>query len=102
MKIDPEKIQVVHNEPKKRFEVVIEDQVARAEYMRAANRIIFTHTEVPPALEGNGIASKLAHTGLEYAKAQQFEVMPLCPYFAGYLKRHPEYQDLLAPGFRVE
>ncbi len=101
MHVNPEHIQVVHNPARQRFEITIDGQVAVAEYMISKEKIIFTHTEVPPSLEGNGLASTLAKTALNYARQQHYRVMPLCPYMASYMRTHPEYQDLLLPGFRV-
>ncbi len=60
-----------------------------------AGQIVFTHTGVPPALEGRGIGSALAKTGLEYARANNLEVVPLCSFVRGYIERKPEYQDLV-------
>jgi len=99
MKIDPEKIEVIQNTAKNRFEVTIDGQTAVTEYMLPGDKIIFSHTEVPEALEGNGIASKLAQTALEYARTENLKVMPLCPYVAAYIRRHPEYKDLVLPGY---
>ncbi|RMF40140.1 MAG: N-acetyltransferase, partial [Anaerolineae bacterium] len=55
----------------------------------------FTHTGVPEAIGGRGIGSKLARAGLKYARQQGYRVRPLCWFVAGYIQRHPEYQDLL-------
>lgn len=101
MKIDPTLIQVVNNTERKRFEVSVDRHTAVTEYMLAGNRIIFTHTEVPVELEGNGIGARLAQTALTYAREQQLKVMPLCPYIAGYIRKHPEYRDLVLEGFNV-
>lgn len=102
MKIDLSTLEVVNNEAKKRFELKAGGQVAVTEYMTPGDKIIFTHTEVPLGLEGNGIASLLARAALEWAKEQGFKVMPLCPYVAGYIRRHPEWKPLLLEGFRVD
>ncbi len=101
MQIDPSNLEVHHNTERKRFEIQINGHQAVVEYMLAGNRIIFSHTEVDAALEGQGIAALLAKTALKHAQAHHLEVMPLCPYIATYLRRHPEYQVLLAPGFNV-
>jgi hypothetical protein len=101
MQVEPSTLQVQHNPAQKRFEVTANGHLSIVEYILTANRIIFTHTEVPPALEGNGIAARLAHAGLEYAKSENLQVMPLCPYVAAYMRSHSEYQVLLVPGFRV-
>ncbi len=97
-----EDITVYNNAERRRFEIVIDGHVAFAEYMIIANeRIIFTHTEVAPALEGKGLASLLARHAFAYARAHNLRIMPLCPYMAGYMKRHPEYHDLLLLGFHL-
>ncbi|HKK74382.1 MAG TPA: GNAT family N-acetyltransferase [Saprospiraceae bacterium] len=100
-KFSSDQIEVKHHPEAKRFEVSIEDYLAKAEYILTKQRIIFTHTEVPNDLEGNGIGAALAKTGLQYARDNKLEVMPLCPFFASYIRRHPEYKDLLAPGVNV-
>lgn len=101
MGFDLNAVDVLNNSEKSRFEVTIAGHTAICEYKIVKDRIIFTHTEVPPGLEGKGIASLLAKTGLEFAKTEQLKVMPLCPYVAGYIKRHPEYRSLLMEGFNV-
>lgn len=92
---------VENNQARHRFEVKVDDQMAVAEYIQGKDYIVFAHTEVPEALEGQGIASSLAHTALEYAKENNLQIMPLCPYFAAYIRKHPEYKAMLRPGFQV-
>ncbi|MEM6783649.1 MAG: GNAT family N-acetyltransferase [Bacteroidota bacterium] len=103
MSTDPSTLPVVNNVDENRFEVTIDGRVAKAEYMITKDdRIVFTHTEVPKAWEGKGVGSRLAKTGLAYARENALKVMPLCPFIAAYVRRHrEEYEDLLAPGFRV-
>ncbi len=96
-----ENIIITHLEDQRKFQTVVEGKKGVVEYLQVANRIIFTHTEVDPALEGRGIASKLARHVLEYAREKGYEVMPLCPYIAGYISRHPEYKPLVMPGINV-
>jgi uncharacterized protein len=69
-----------------------------ADYHLIDNVMWLTHTEVPPALEGRGIAARLVQAALEHARAEGLRVKPACSYVRTYLKRHPEYQDLLATG----
>ncbi|MCB9080767.1 MAG: N-acetyltransferase [Lewinellaceae bacterium] len=94
-------ITVVNNPASERFEVQLAAGMAIAEYKLIKNRLILTHTEVPVALEGQGIGSALARYALNFARERQLEVMPLCPYMAAYMSRHPETQDILMPGFRL-
>lgn len=102
MEIDLSAVEVVNNRDRNRFELKVDGKTAVTEYMTPGNKIIFTHTEVPRGLEGNGIASLLAKTALEWAKEEGKKIMPLCPYVAGYIKRHPEWKSLLLEGFRVD
>jgi hypothetical protein len=100
MDIQPENITVVNNEAKGQFEANVNGHLGVVEYRRVKDRIIFTHTEVPVALEGKGVASKLAKTALDFAKNEGLTVMPLCPFIAGYIHRHPEYRPLVLEGFK--
>jgi uncharacterized protein len=65
------------------------------EYIRTDGMITFTHTEVDPAAEGQGIGSTLARSVLNQARADGLAVLPLCPFIKGWIARHPEYQDLV-------
>jgi predicted GNAT family acetyltransferase len=86
-----------HNEQESRFETTIDGSVAFAEYDREEpNRIVFTHTIVPDELSGRGVAGQIVKYGLDYARDQKLTVVPQCSYVAAYIKRHPEYEDLLA------
>ena len=95
MSTDYESAKVTNNEAEQRYEIRIDDQLAVLRYERHRNQIVFTHTHVPPALEGHGLASKLAHTALEDAQAAKLTVVPLCPFVAQYIREHHEYLPLL-------
>jgi predicted GNAT family acetyltransferase len=95
MSIDFEHIEVKNNEDAKRYEVQTDNQIAELTYERHGNRLMLMHTTVPPALEGHGIAGKIAKFALEDARAQHLIVYPYCPYVASYIKRHQEYLDLV-------
>ena len=53
------------------------------------------HTEVPPGMRGRGVASELAQTAFEYAKANALKVDVICPLAANFLTNHAEYKDLI-------
>jgi len=95
MHIDPDPIEVRHNPAAQRFETLAGGQLSVAEYRRDGQRILFTHTEVPPALRGQGIAAQLVRVALDYARESGLTVVPLCWYVDAFIRRHPEYQDLL-------
>ncbi len=93
-------VTVTNNVDASRFEATVDGHVAFAEYGRVDNDIVFTHTIVPPELEGRGLASKIVHTALDHARAEHLAVVPLCPFVASYLRRHPEYHDIVNPAYR--
>jgi len=81
------------------FEVRSEEAMAFLQYRIHEGLIWLMHTEVPVSLEGKGIASDLARYGLEWARQNHMKVKVVCPFVAAFLKRHPEYQDLVVqPG----
>lgn len=86
-------LQPVNNAEEHRFEIRLGDDIALIDYMLNGRNITITHTEVPPAFEGQGIAGKLAKFALDWAKENDYKVNPLCPYVKSYINRHPEYQD---------
>ncbi|HEY6661555.1 MAG TPA: GNAT family N-acetyltransferase [Sphingomicrobium sp.] len=89
------------NADKHRFEIDLGDgSFAIAEYTLPAGKIMFTHTEVPPAHEGKGLGSLLIRTALTSARERGLQVIPICPFFTAYIKKHPEEQDLLDPDWR--
>ena len=94
-------LDIVHNLAQHRFEVVLPEGLSRADYRRVGNTLHLVHTEVPRALEGRGIAGALVQATLDYAAANGFKVIPQCSYVRAYMRRHPNTQQLLAPGARV-
>jgi hypothetical protein len=86
---------VIHNENAHRYEVEIEGALAVAEYKISGNRMVFTHTFVPPELRGKNIAAELVKAGLAGARAAGKRVVPQCSYVARFIERHSEYADLL-------
>ena len=87
---------VTNNEDAGQFEANVDGKTALLAYKRMGNSMVLNHVEVPTELEGRGIASKLSLTALEFARMEHLEVVPVCPYVAGYLRKHPEYHDLLS------
>ena len=87
---------IVNNEQQHRWEAHVGNDVAIANYRRGDGRITFTHTEVPPELEGQGIAGKLVKAALESAKEEGLRVVARCSFVKGYIERHPEYRSLLS------
>ena len=88
-------LNVIHNMEQNRFELRLNSQTAELNYRLNGDTIIFTHTGVPPALEGHGVGSSLVKTGLEYARNNNLKVQALCWFVDGYIQRHVEYQSLV-------
>lgn len=96
------KHQLVDNEAAKRFQFELDNgDIAKIEYIKAKEKIYLTHTEVPPGHEGQGIGSELIKQTLEHIKAQDWTLIPLCPFVAKYLQRHPEWKVLVMKGINI-
>jgi len=82
------------NKALNRFELDVGGSIAFANYRRAGDRVIITHTETPPALRGRGIASELVKGALALIRADGMKVVAGCSFVVDYLDRHPDYADL--------
>ncbi len=89
-------LQVQHDPHTQRFLAFMDGVQAELDYERSAGILRLTHTGVPSAIGGRGVAAELVRTALEHARAEGLKVVPACSYVAGYITRHPEYEDLLA------
>lgn len=87
---------VRNNQAESRYELTTGKGIAFAEYRRHDDVVVFTHTVVPKALEGQGIASRLIAGALADVRAQGLRLVSRCPFVSAYLQRHPEDRDLLA------
>jgi hypothetical protein len=92
-------VQVTDNPDQSRFEAHVNGELAGfAAYQRADDLITFTHTEVFDAFEGEGVGSALARGALDAVRANGTrEVLPRCAFIRGWIEKHPDYQDLVAP-----
>ena len=99
--MDLDQLTVRDNPERNRFEIDLGDgSLAIAEYTLPAGRIMFTHTEVPEAHEGQGVGTKLIRFALDAARERGLKVIPICPFFAAYMQEHAEVQDLLDMAWR--
>lgn len=96
-----EAVDVVMNEAKHRFEVTLDGETAFAEYNLVDHGIILPHTLVPESFEGRGVGSALAKAALGYARKHELKVIPLCPFIAAYITKHPEWHDLVHETYRA-
>lgn len=89
-------IEVVHEPEQQRYAVSVDGRPAGfAAYIPAQGMVVFSHTEVDPAFEGQGVGSTLAREALDDVRRQGTKVMPLCPFILAWIHRHPEYGDLV-------
>lgn len=84
------------NRGQNRFELVVNGVTAFVAYHRNGRNITLEHTEVPEALAGKGVGSALAKSVLEQVRKDGERVVAECEFIAGYIRKHPEYHDLLA------
>ena len=90
------------NTEKKQFELEAEGHTARIEYIIMANKIFLTHTEVPAEMEGKGIGSKIVKLAFEEIEKRKLKLIPLCPFVAKYLTKHPEWKRILADDLTIK
>jgi predicted GNAT family acetyltransferase len=89
-------IEVIDQPKMRRFEIRLDGKLAgTAAYRLEPGQVRFTHTEVDPAYEGHGIGGKLAAGALDAIRERDLKVVPLCPFIAEFINRHPQYQDLV-------
>ncbi|MFM9879377.1 MAG: GNAT family N-acetyltransferase [Burkholderiaceae bacterium] len=86
----------LHNSEARRFELTVDGLLCECSYQLQGNVMVITHTGVPRALEGRGIAAALVQAALAWAQAQGLRVQPLCSYVSAYMQRHPDTLALLA------
>ena len=86
---------ITDNTKEQRFEATVGKELAILVYRWQNGKLALMHTEVPPNAEGKGVAAGLAKFAFEQAKQQQRKVLVYCPYISSYLKRHPEYDELV-------
>lgn len=91
---------ITNNGREMQFEIHTDGEIALLQYRFYKDDIALMHTAVPDKLSGKGIATSLAHHALEWAKEHHKKVMVYCPFVAAYLKRHPEYNELVDKGYR--
>ncbi len=98
MSLDLNSIEIHENEKKRRFEAQVGEHTAVMYRYYSDDSLVVTHTKVPDDLAGQGLASRMARAVLDGARQRGLTVVPICPFLAAYITRHPEYQDLLQKG----
>ncbi len=96
-----ESLPLVNNESSRQFELVVDGQKAKIEYDLQKNRMFLTHTEVPAALEGQGVGSAIVEKTLQFIEENNLKLVPWCSFVKAHLKRHPEWKRVLAQGIQI-
>ena len=89
---------ITHNTARHRYEYTEDGTLCVLDYelRDAGATMAIVHTGVPAAVGGRGVAADLTRAALDDARSRGLKVLPLCSYAAAWLRRHPEYQDLLS------
>jgi predicted GNAT family acetyltransferase len=89
-------VAVADNPSKDRYEISVGGRLAGfAQYVRRGGRRYFVHTEIADEFEGQGLGSQLAAAALGMARDAGEPVVPLCPFIAGYIDKHPEWEAIV-------
>jgi hypothetical protein len=91
---------IANNEDARRYELPIGNEAAVVTYNLSGQNLMITETLVPQALEGQGIASRLAKHVIADARDRGLLILPVCPFFSAYLQKHPENADVVHPTYR--
>ena len=87
---------VVRDNPEElRYEALLDGHVGLIRYRAEPGIVVLVHTEVDEAVEGTGVGSRLVRGALDDIRARGLRLVPLCPFVAAYLRRHPEDADLV-------
>jgi hypothetical protein len=88
--------QLIDNKANSQYEFHAGDFTPMIKYIKTGKKIFLTHTEVPVELQGKGIGNILVSEVLEDIKQNGLSLVPLCPFVAAYIKRHPEWNFLVS------
>lgn len=90
-------VTVTNNPDRQRYEAVADKATLAGfvDYQETSELVVLTHTEVSPTFEGKGIGSALARAALDDVRERRLKALVICPFIIGWLRNHPDYQDLL-------
>jgi predicted GNAT family acetyltransferase len=95
MKYEGQQLKI--NAENRRLELDTGEGIAFIEYKLLNDILFLIHTEVPVSLEGKGAGSAIALKALQYAKNNNYKIVPICPFIQNYLKRHKQWNEIVAP-----
>ena len=91
-----ESIPLVNNKAEGNYEIIVDGRRSFIDYQVKGNKIYLIHTEVPPELEGDGLAAALVEKALKDIEAQGLKLVPICAYVQFFLRKHPEWNKLVS------
>ena len=102
--VTPAAVTAVTDDPEQsRYELRVAGELAGfLTYKRRGEQISLIHTEVEPHFQGKGLATHLARFSLNDARKRGLAVLPFCPYVNSWIKKHPDYADLVPADRRDE
>lgn len=86
---------ITRNASEQCFEALVDGHRCVLEYQLQGRFMRIDHVRVPPPLEGRGLAGQLTRHALDFARSEDLQVVPRCPYVVRWLERHPEYRSLV-------
>ncbi|SCF27215.1 hypothetical protein GA0074695_5029 [Micromonospora viridifaciens] len=88
---------LVEDDPaKRRFEILVDDALAGfTAYRPRGEALVFTHTEVDERYRGMGVGEALVRGTLDQLRERGDRLVPKCPFVAAFIRRHPEYANLV-------
>ena len=87
--------QIIDNPAESRFELALDGGLAIIAYRIESERIVLIHTEVPQALSGQGVGSRLAKGAFELIRTSGRKAVLRCEFLRGWIVKHPEYHDIV-------
>jgi predicted GNAT family acetyltransferase len=89
-------VEVRDNPAELRYEALVDGELlGEIRYRTEPGIVVLVHTEVEPRAEGTGLGSQLVKEALDDIRARGLRVVPICPFVAAYIRRHPDYADLV-------
>ena len=81
---------ISHDQSAHQFTTEVDGSRAQLDYTVAGRVMTISHTRVPPAIAGRGVAAELMEAALSAARTAGWSVNPACSYAAAYMAKHPQ------------
>ena len=94
---DPGQITVKENEERQRYEIYV---AGHTEYRPVGHARLLPHTEINERYEGQGLGSQLIQFALDDLRTRGLNAVPTCPFVVAFIRKHPDYLELVQPGQR--